>query len=242
LRSGKGVACTDSEKSPPTAGEHKSPHHPARPRVHDAQVSELIHKSAEYPELDMCRVSVYFQDIVDDGSEDAYTVVPDSQFIVTRTAHRNNSSKYYLNASPSSFSEVTTLLRGRGIDLDNNRFLILQGEVEQISMMKPKAPSPGEDGLLEYLEDIIGVRDYVDRIEEAEKVVEALSGERAEKLNRVKVVEKERAALESAKIEAEGFLRESWRLVRLWWRRLPRYKRFLHLPPPSHIPARRQGA
>lgn len=40
--------------------------------------------------------------------------------------------------------QVTTLLKARGIDLDNNRFLILQGEVEQISMMKPKAQAPGE--------------------------------------------------------------------------------------------------
>ena len=33
----------------------------------------------------------------------------------------------------------------KGIDLEHNRFLILQGEVEQISLMKPKAPAPGED-------------------------------------------------------------------------------------------------
>ncbi len=34
----------------------------------------------------------------------------------------------------------------------------LQGEVEQISLMKPKAASPHETGLLEYLEDIVGTR------------------------------------------------------------------------------------
>ena len=31
-----------------------------------------------------------------------------------------------------------------------------QGEVEQIAMMKPKGAAPGEEGMLEYLEDIIG--------------------------------------------------------------------------------------
>jgi hypothetical protein len=41
---------------------------------------------------------------------------------------------------------VTTLLKGHGIDLDHNRFLILQGEVESIAMMKPKAQAPGEEG------------------------------------------------------------------------------------------------
>ena len=48
------------------------------------------------------------------------------------------------------------LLRTKGIDLDHNRFLILQGEVEQISQMKVKAENPNEEGMLEYLEDIIG--------------------------------------------------------------------------------------
>ena len=53
-------------------------------------------------------------------------------------------------------ADVTTLLKKRGVDLEHNRFLILQGEVEQISLMKPKAQGPHEEGLLEYLEDIIG--------------------------------------------------------------------------------------
>ena len=66
-------------------------------------------------------------------------MVPNSQFVVSRTAHRSNKSDYYINDKKSNFKEVTDLLKGKGIDLDNNRFLILQGEVEQISMMKPKA-------------------------------------------------------------------------------------------------------
>ena len=57
---------------------------------------------------------------------DAFQVVPDSQLTVTRTAYKNNSSKYMINGGGSSYSEVQTLLKGRGIDLDHNRFLILQ--------------------------------------------------------------------------------------------------------------------
>lgn len=44
-----------------------------------------------------------------------------------------------------------------------------QGEVEQISMMKPKALTPHETGLLEYLEDIIGTHNYVEHIEAGAK-------------------------------------------------------------------------
>ena len=171
-------------------------------------MSELIHKSAEYPDLEYARVSVYFQDIVDDpASEDGYTPVAGSQFVVTRTAHRNDSSRYYVDGDKSSYTDVTALLKGRGIDLDNNRFLILQGEVEQISMMKPKAVAPGDEGLLEYLEDIIGSNVYLAQIAEADKVVESLSTERAERLNRVKAAEREEATLESGNSEAEALLR-----------------------------------
>lgn len=53
-------------------------------------------------------------------------MLPDSDFTVCRTAHRNNNSDYYIGDRKSNFTEVTKLLKGKGIDLDNNRFLILQ--------------------------------------------------------------------------------------------------------------------
>ena len=65
----------------------------------------------------------------------SFTIVPNSQVIISRVAYQNNSSKYFINNKASNATEVTTYLRKRGIDLDNNRFLILQGEVE---LMKPK--------------------------------------------------------------------------------------------------------
>jgi len=118
------------------------------------------------------------------------------QLVVTRTATKSNKSQYYVNDKASNFTEVTDLLKARGIDLDHKRFLILQGEVEAISQMKPKAPSEHEDGLLEYLEDIIGTSALKHPIEEKAKELEALSEERSEKLNRVKIIEKDKEALE----------------------------------------------
>ena len=102
-----------------------------------------------------------------------YEVVPGSEFTVKRQALRSNASNYYVNDKKMTFKEVEELLLARGIDLVHNRFLILQvrrfmfrvlprlnacvqGEVEQIAMMKPKAPTEHDEGLLEYLEDIIG--------------------------------------------------------------------------------------
>lgn len=144
----------------------------------------------------------------------AAETVPGSSLTVTRTAFKNNSSKYTINGATSNFKEVTGLLKGKGIDLDHNRFLILQGEVESIAQMKPKAPSEHEDGLLEYLEDIIGTSHYKERIDAALVEVDRCAEDRADKLARLKIVEKEKAKLEEGKREAEDYIRTQNEWVR----------------------------
>ncbi|EDS28940.1 structural maintenance of chromosomes smc4 [Culex quinquefasciatus] len=42
-------------------------------------------------------------------------------------------------------------LKQHGIDLDHNRFLMLQAEIESILLIKPKALAETDCGLLEYL-------------------------------------------------------------------------------------------
>lgn len=53
-------------------------------------------------------------------------MVPDSQFVVSRVAFKDNSSSYYLDGKKATYKEVAHALRACGIDLDHNRFLILQ--------------------------------------------------------------------------------------------------------------------
>jgi structural maintenance of chromosome 4 len=84
---------------------------------------------------------------------------------------------------------------------------LIKGEVESIAQMKPKAPSEHEDGLLEYLEDIIGTSKYKEPIEETLIEVDKHNEERAHKLNRLRIVEKEKNLLEDAKRETENYLR-----------------------------------
>ncbi|KAK4393111.1 Structural maintenance of chromosomes protein 4 [Sesamum angolense] len=176
-------------------------------------VSELIHNSTNHQNLDSAGVSVHFQEIIDldDG---AYEVVPGSDFVISRVAFRDNSSKYYINDRASNFTEVTRLLRGKGVDLDNNRFLILQGEVEQISLMKPKAQGPHDEGFLEYLEDIIGTNKYVEKIDESFKELEALNEKRSGVVQMVKLAEKERESLEGVKNEAEDYMLKELSLLK----------------------------
>jgi len=73
--------------------------------------------------------------------------------------------------------------------------------------MKPKAATEHEDGLLEYLEDIIGTSKYKEPINEALQEMEILQESRSEKLNRLRIVEREKNALEDQKREAENYLR-----------------------------------
>lgn len=93
--------------------------------------------------------------------------------------------------------------------------LVSQGEVESIAQMKPKAPNEHEDGLLEYLEDIIGTSKYKEPIEETLVEVDRLNDERSEKLNRLRVVERDKAGLEEKKKEAEAWLRNKVRMYGL---------------------------
>lgn len=128
--------------------------------------------------------------------------------VISRRAFKNNASKYYLNSRESSFTTVTSLLKERGVDLDHKRFLILQGEVESIAQMKPKAANEHDDGLLEYLEDIIGTSRYKSPIEESAAEVDMLNEVCMEKGSRVQHVEKEKNSLEDKKNKALAFIKD----------------------------------
>lgn len=176
-------------------------------KMRQGKISALIHNSAQHQDLDFCEVEVHFQEVVDlPGGK--CEVVPDSTMIVSRRAFKNNSSNYYLDGKTTNFTAVTTLLKDRGIDLDHKRFLILQGEVESIAQMKPKAAGEHDDGLLEYLEDIIGTSKYKTPIEEAVVELENLNEVCVEKQGRVQHVEKEKNGLEDKKNKAIAFIRQ----------------------------------
>lgn len=59
-------------------------------------------------------------------AKDTFETVPNSDLEVSRTANKDNLSHYYVNGKKSSAKEVTELLKSKGVDLENSRFLILQ--------------------------------------------------------------------------------------------------------------------
>jgi len=185
------------------------------------KVSELIHNSSSH-RPSHAKVSVYFQDVVDengtdgdgDGADQQYSVVPNSQHVLSRVARQDNTSVYQLDGKNCPFKTVATFLGSKGLDLDNNRFLILQGEVEMISMMPPRGKNPGDTGLLEYLEEIIGSSQFVERTDTAEAQIEALTTQRQEKLQRCKATQGELEALQGAKQEAMALLQKQREIQR----------------------------
>lgn len=175
-------------------------------KIRCKKLSVLIHNSQKHPNVSSCRVAIHFAQIVDlaDGTCE---IVPNSEFIIARDALKNNSSFYTINDKRVHFKEVATKLKGHNVDLDHNRFLILQGEVESIAMMKPKAQNDNEVGHLEYLEDIIGTTRYKEPLAKIAARVDLLTEERTEKHNRCKMADREMNDLKQPMEEAVNYLK-----------------------------------
>jgi len=188
-----------------------------------AKLSSMIHSSSTFPNVQSAKVAVHFQEIIDRGED--FDVVADSQFCVSRTVHKDkdSSSFYQIGTKRCKTKDVTRLLMEKGIDLDHNRFLILQGEVEQIALMKPKGLTESDGGMLEFLEDIIGTSRFKEPIEKLNANVEELSELRTEKLNRVKLVEKEKDELEGPMKEALGYIKLENQKVEVTHKQRQRY-------------------
>jgi structural maintenance of chromosome 4 len=123
-------------------------------------------------------------------------------------------STYTINGKKATKGDVVTALKNKGIDLDHNRFLILQGEAEQISLMKPKGANENETGLLEYLEDIIGSNQFVEVIQSSYEQVEKISEERTAVSNRLRAIGKELDSLRKPVQEAKAYLTTSAEVIR----------------------------
>ncbi|BES92369.1 structural maintenance of chromosomes protein [Nesidiocoris tenuis] len=174
-------------------------------KIRSKKLSVLIHKSENHQNIRSATVAVHFVRINDLPGDD-YEIIPNSEFVISRTVFNDNTSYYCVDGKRVQFREVAQILRTHGIDLIHNRFLILQGEVEQIAMMKPKGLSEHETGMLEYLEDIIATSRYKKPLAKLEKKCELLTEERTEKANRVKIAEKDREAFRKPMEEAIEFL------------------------------------
>ncbi|KAH8362632.1 hypothetical protein KR200_002539 [Drosophila serrata] len=183
-------------------------------RIRCKKVSTLIHSSSRFPNLRSCSVAVHFEQIVDKGDGSCESV-PDSAIVIERTAMSDSSSYYQINDKRAQLRDVAKLLKKHHVDLEHNRFLILQGEVESIAMMKPKGQAENETGMLEYLEDIVGTQRYIRPLQQINQRVDQLTDDRTEKHNRCKLAEREMKDLEQPYNEAVDYLKKENEEVRV---------------------------
>lgn len=131
------------------------------------------------------------KDLINVGCSEGYVELMFNQFILKRTLKgkldsdnilKNVTSKYELDGKEYASNEIIEYLKGKGIDLDNNRFLILQGEIETIAMMNPLE-------LLEYIEDCIGSSALKPKIELLDSEVKSKQDEADSLLNNLKFIE-----------------------------------------------------
>lgn len=90
--------------------------------------------------------------------------------------------------------------------------------------MKPKGQTENDTGMLEFLEEIIGTTRYKVPLEKLADRVEILTERRVEKLHRLRVVQKEKEALEEPMQEALQYLKIENSIIRLH-HQLYHYKR-----------------
>uniref|UniRef100_A0A0K0DY89 Structural maintenance of chromosomes protein n=1 Tax=Strongyloides stercoralis TaxID=6248 RepID=A0A0K0DY89_STRER len=162
--------------------------------IRSKKISSLIHSSNGKEDINCCYVQINFVKIFD-VDEVNFEIVPNTAFSIGRYAYQDNSSKYCYNGKMKQYNDIKLLLKKEGIDLEHNRFLILQGEVELLALMPPKGKKEGETGMLEYLEDIIGSNRYKEPIEKLVKGIEDLSTKKNLFMGRFQRIEEEKNKL-----------------------------------------------
>ena len=175
---------------------------------------ELIHNSANHSNIHKASVTVEFQDILDLENGDCKEI-KGTEISITRSITKKDESGYLLNGKKSSLKAIIKKLKEKNIDLDNNRFIILQGEIEEISLMKDKTGNPDNPGYLEYLEDIIGTAKYVSEIRELEEGYEDLKQIRMEKSEMFFNFEDNMKNLNKNKEEALDFLKNEEQVFKM---------------------------
>nr|XP_027200350.1 structural maintenance of chromosomes protein 4-like [Dermatophagoides pteronyssinus] len=119
-------------------------------RLRNKNLTGLIHQSQGLA-CSEAAVEIYLNVLADQSGGPSI-----SSFSVGRDISLNSRSRYFLNGAVCSYADVEQKLSSYGVDLNTNRFLVLQGEIERLAALPPIAPDGSRNGLLELCESIIG--------------------------------------------------------------------------------------
>lgn len=134
------------------------------------RIEDLIHKSDTRKDLDFASVSVHFTPV--GGGKGT---------ILERVVLQSGASHYKLDGKKENMDAVVRRLKSLGVDIERNRFMILQGEVELLSSMEPKCGYEDDqgnpiskEGLLEYFDELIGTREYHSKLIHTQQEINSL--------------------------------------------------------------------
>ncbi|KAI3385175.1 hypothetical protein SNEBB_000645 [Seison nebaliae] len=130
------------------------------------KLNELIYRMSDHKSHDFGRVKIIF---MNRNSNEHLSI--------ERAISIDGKSKYLLNDVETSRNQIRQKLREHSIDIDEHRFLILQGEIERISQMRPKGNEKKRNGLLEYLEEVLETSHFTELLNDLRKKCEALEND-----------------------------------------------------------------
>jgi len=115
-----------------------------------------------------------------------------NELLVSRIYFRDNKTYYHLNSNFCTLPEISIILCKILFELEKDRFLILQGEVEKICNLNSRGLKNKKTGLLEYFECIFGSKVFVSEIFNIFFKINKLKKERSKLIDSIKFVEKEK--------------------------------------------------
>ena len=155
-------------------------------KMRQPRLSDLIHKSKNYPNLTSASVTVYFENDLE-------------EFSISRTIELGKSGFYCLNNQTVTYARLSKFLASKGIFLSHSRFLILQGEVEKVATKDRKQ-------LLDYLQDVIGTSEFSKDIESIDKELDGLKKQAEVASNEFEYAKRDLGHYENPKKKARKYL------------------------------------
>ncbi|KAK8878285.1 hypothetical protein M9Y10_005050 [Tritrichomonas musculus] len=170
-------------------------------QIRQSKLIGLIHNSALHHNVKESYVTINFARV-----DSQHELIPGTEFSIKRDVALNGDSNYYMNSTKVKRKEITDFLLREGVDFNNNRFLILQGEVRNISLMKPMATNQNQVGFLEYIEEIIGSNVFIPDIKAVEEELTAKNEEKDQIAERLNISKRDVESLTEARNEAQHYL------------------------------------
>lgn len=169
------------------------------------KISDLIHFSNHNLNLPFTKVDIHFT-----RTEEK---IFQEKRILSRLVNWENKSEYLINNHRSSLSKACTFLKKNRIDLTNDRFAILQGEIEQISLLRCKGRKDCNTGFIEYLENIIGTGRYVKYLNKLQQELAHVSKQRKSIFQSLMSLDREKQRLCGSKDRADAYINAKYKLL-----------------------------